>query len=251
MSWNADKYLQFENERTQPCIDLANRISAAEPKTVIDLGCGPGNSTNVLRTVFPDSDILGIDNSQNMIDKAAETHPDIHFKLCGVREIAGNYDLIFSNACLQWLDDHDSLIKFLMGRLNEGGILAVQMPMNGEEPLYKIIRDVVDSSAFDFSSVCFEKNDVLAPENYFDILSTCSAGFHIWETVYYHTVKSHEQLLDWVRATRLRPYLEALDDKNRTAFEAEILNRARKAYPFTANGSILFRFRRLFFTAVK
>ncbi len=251
MGWNADKYLQFENERTQPCIDLANRIRSFAPKSIIDLGCGPGNSTNVLQTVFPESDILGIDNSQNMIDKARSAHPEIRFELCGVRDISGSYDVIFSNACLQWLDDHDSLIEFLMSRLNDGGVLAVQMPMNGEEPLYRIIREVVGSSEFDFSSVCFEKNDVLAPDKYYDILSKCSSGFHIWETVYYHTMKSHEQLVDWVRATRLRPYLEVLRDEEKAAFEAQILEKVRSAYPFTENGSIILRFRRLFFTAVK
>lgn len=251
MGWNADEYLQFENERTQPCIDLANRIRGFAPKSIIDLGCGPGNSTNVLQTVFPESDILGIDNSQNMIDKARSAHPEIRFELCGVRDISGSYDVIFSNACLQWLDDHDSLIEFLMSRLNDGGVLAVQMPMNGEEPLYRIIREVVGSSEFDFSSVCFEKNDVLAPDKYYDILSKCSSGFHIWETVYYHTMKSYEQLVDWVRATRLRPYLEVLRDEEKAAFEAQILEKVRSAYPFTENGSIILRFRRLFFTAVK
>lgn len=249
--WNANHYLKFENERTQPCVDLANRVQMMRPKTVADLGCGPGNSTAVLQSVFPGAAITGFDNSENMISKARSQYPKMNFELCSVQDITGNYDLIFSNACLQWVRDHQRLIPFLFDRLNQGGALAVQMPMNGEEPLYQIISDVVRHSEWDFGSVYFEKNDILKPDEYYDILSRCSERFDIWETVYYHKMKTHLQLIEWVRATRLHPYLEVLTDEDKLKFENEILEKAKTVYPYTENGDIIFRFRRLFFVAYK
>lgn len=247
--WNAEKYLIFKNERTQPCIDLASRIRFIKPNTVADLGCGPGNSTAVLGSVFPNAQITGFDNSENMISKARQTYPQIDFKLLSVWDIDSKYDLIFSNACLQWVQDHEKLIPFLLGKLNKNGTLAVQMPMNFEEPLFKIIKETAAYPKWDFSNVYFEKNDILKPSEYYDILSRYAESFNIWETVYYHTMKTHTQLIDWVRTTRLRPYLDVLSDEQKVEFENDILSKAKKAYPFTENGSIIFRFRRLFFVA--
>ena len=249
--WNAESYLKFKKERTQPCIDLAARVRSAAPKTVADLGCGPGNSTAVLKSLFPGAVITGFDNSENMIRSAKENCPDLQFELRSVWDLEQNYDLIFSNACLQWVPDHEKLIPFLFAKLNSGGLLAVQMPMNAEEPLFKIIKETAETSEFDFSSVYFEKNDILKPEAYYDLLSRHTDCFTIWETVYYHTMKDHSQLIDWVRSTRLRPYLSVLNEQEQQRFEQEILERAIKAYPLTENGSIIFRFRRLFFVAQK
>lgn len=137
--WNSGLYRKFENQRTQPARDLAERIKGTNPHTVLDIGCGPGNSTAVLKAVFPCAQITGIDNSENMIQRAKSEYPDIQFELCDVHAILGRYDVLFSNACLQWVPEHRTLIPELMSKLNDGGILAVQMPMNGDEPLYKII----------------------------------------------------------------------------------------------------------------
>ena len=116
---------------------------------------------------------------------------------------------------------------------------------------FKIIKETAETSEFDFSSVYFEKNDILKPEAYYDLLSRHTDCFTIWETVYYHTMKDHSQLIDWVRSTRLRPYLSVLNEQEQQRFEQEILERAIKAYPPTENGNIIFRFRRLFFVAQK
>lgn len=249
--WNADEYLKFANERTQPCIDLANRIRLYEPKTVADIGCGPGNSTSVLMNTFPKAKITGYDNSESMINTAKGKYPDADFVLSSVWNLDKNFDLVFSNACLQWVENHENLIPFLMSKINSGGILAVQMPMNGQEPLFKIIKEVANNSRWDFSSVYFEKNDILTPAEYYDILSANCKHFNIWETVYYHIMKDHKKLIEWVRSTRLRPYLDVLNEDEKTEFENEILNKAKKFYPLTQNGNIIFRFRRLFFVAYK
>jgi len=249
--WNSEKYLLFKDQRTQPAMDLALRVKKYSPNTIIDIGCGPGNSTQVLKSVFPDAELTGIDNSPNMIDRAKKEHPDIRFLRCGADELAGTYDLLFSNACLQWIPDHENLIPRLMSMLNPDGVLAVQIPMNAEEPLFRIIKDTASDKKWGFEDVYFEKNDVLSPEEYFDILFRCADSFEIWETVYYHGMSSHEQMIDWVRGTRLRPYLEALDIQQQAEFEKAILSKAEAAYPVMANGEVILKFRRFFFVAQK
>lgn len=249
--WNSELYLKFERQRTQPALDLAKRIEKYEPASIADLGCGPGNSTAVLRAVFPNARLTGIDNSANMIEKAGKRYPDIEFRLGDVRELAEKFDLIFSNACLQWVPDHRALLPYLMGRLNDGGVLAVQIPINQEEPLSRIIKETVERSEFDFSKAYFENNDALTPAEYYEILSGCASGFDIWETVYYHEMPSHEELINWVRGTRLRPYLDCLNEREKAVFEAELLERVRERYQIMKNGNVILKFRRLFFTAAK
>lgn len=249
--WNPAQYLKFKAQRTQPAMDLAKRIMDRNPEKIIDIGCGPGNSTSVLKNLFFKADICGIDSSENMIERAKSAYPDIDFMLCDVRNISSGYDLIFSNACLQWLPDHKNLIPELMGKLNEGGVLAVQIPMNGEEPLFQIIKAVTEHPKWGFISTCFEANKTLPPHEYFDILSECSDNFNIWETVYYHNMPSHEALIEWVKSTRLKPYLEELDEESKETFLNEILEKVKKAYSITKSGEVILRFRRFFFTAIK
>ena len=140
--WSSSQYLKFKNQRTQPAVDLAMRVVEKRPKTVVDIGCGPGNSTAVLRRIFPEAELLGIDSSPDMIERARREHPDLRFRLCDARALGGQYALLFSNGCLQWVPDHASLIPALMDKLRESGTLAVQMPMNGEEPLYRLIQEM-------------------------------------------------------------------------------------------------------------
>lgn len=249
--WNSSLYLKFKKERTQPAIDLANRIRTYHPRKIADIGCGPGNSTEVLKSVFPDSEIHGIDNSQDMIKKARQEHPGLTFRLCDLNDIQSGYDLLFSNACLQWLPDHTSLLPKLMGRLNADGILAVQLPMNQEEPLFRIIDEVASDPRWALGDHCFHSNDTLHPDEYYDILSDCSSDFQMWETVYYHALSSHQALVDWVKGTRLRPYLDALDRNGAASFENEVLRRTVDAYPARSDGNVLLRFRRFFFVAAK
>ena len=249
--WNANQYLKFKNQRTQPAVDLAMRVVNRNPGTVVDIGCGPGNSTAVLLRTFPEADILGIDNSQDMIAKAQKQHPELQFRLCDAAALEGKYDLLFSNACLQWIPHHETLIPVLMDKLNDGGTLAVRVPMNGEEPLYRIIREVAAEPRWGLEKAVLPPNETLTPAAYFDILSSCAASFDLWETKYYHHLPDHEALVEWVKGTRLRPYLDLLGEEDGQAFEAEIVERARACYPVRACGGVVFGFRRFFFTAVK
>ena len=249
--WNAELYLKFKKQRTQPAIDLARSISDKEPKTVADIGCGPGNSTSVLRKTFKNSKIIGLDSSPDMIKTAKEKHPELEFKLCDARDLTENYDLIFSNACLQWIPDHKTLLPYLMSKLNENGTLAVQIPMNTNEPLFRIIDSVAKSGKYDFSNVIFEANETLEPQEYYDILNECSSDFRIWETVYYHNMPDCGAMLDWVKGTRLRPYLDALNGAEQQEFLKEILSETEKTYKKTASGEVILKFRRFFFIAEK
>lgn len=249
--WNSDLYLKFEKQRTQPALDLAKRIEKYNPTSIADLGCGPGNSTAVLKSFFPNARLIGIDNSANMIEKARKAHTDIEFKLSDIQNLKEKYDLIFSNACLQWVPNHSALLPYLIERLNDNGVLAVQIPINWNEPLFKIIKETAEQSEFDFGQAYFETNDALSPNEYYDILSMCASGFDIWETVYYHKMPAHEELINWVRSTRLRPYLDCLNESDKIIFETELLKKVKEQYPVMKNGNVILKFRRLFFVAIK
>lgn len=188
-----------------------------------------------------------------MIKKAAITYPDILFRLCDVTsklDKLDSYDIIFSNACLQWIPNHEKFIPELTNKLNPGGVLAVQIPMNGQESLFKIVDRVVKETKWKFV-LAEETNGTLLPEKYFDILADCSKSFDIWETVHYHNMPTIQAMPEWVKGTRLKPYLDVLDNNMVEELEQEILRLAADAYSSQRNGEIIFKFRRLFFTAVK
>ena len=253
--WKPSLYLKFDRERTQPALDLALRAKEliSNPKRIADLGCGPGNSTRVLSRVFPGSGITGLDSSPDMIKRAKSENPDIEFRLCDARSVEGGCDLIFSNACLQWIERHDELIPMLISRLNPGGVLAVQVPNNSEEPFFKLIEEAAAEKRWGLSDVSEDRRNggVLSPMEYYDILAGVSSGFDIWEAKYYHTLSDHSALAEWARGTRLRPYLERLDGDSADEFIEELTLRSRELYPPKRDGSVVLCFRRLFFTAVK
>lgn len=253
--WSPTQYLKFEKERTQPAIDLVNRIDAYNPVKIIDIGCGPGNSTSVLKSRFPDAYILGIDNSPDMIEAAKKNHPDLDFMLCDVSSdlsaIDSGFDIVFSNACIQWVPDHRSLLKKLMDLLKKGGTLAVQVPINFDEPIHKIIREVSSSDKWKENFPNARVFFTLSQSEYFDILSELSENFSLWETVYFHIMKSHDDILEWYRGTGLRPYLDALEKDKQADFLNDVRERVIESYPIQKNGEIIFRFPRFFFTASK
>lgn len=247
--WNPDKYLQFEKQRTQPSIDLAMRIQNTCPERIPDPGCGPGNSTAVLHKVFPGSQIIGIDNSPEMIEKARANYPDYNFEIRSAEDIEGKYDLIFSNACLQWIPDHEDLLPKLMTHLKEGGILAVQIPYNNAEPLFQIIAETVKEPKWGFENTVAETARTLSPGEYYNILSKCSSSFDVRETRYYHSMPDINAMLEWVKGSRLRPYLAALNTEKQEEFIQTLLHKAEKSYSPMNDGTISFGFNRLFFTA--
>lgn len=255
MSWNSEQYLKFKAERTQPAIDLANRITAQSPTDIIDIGCGPGNSTEILKKRYPDAAVAGADNSENMLEAARKNYADIEFILCDASRDLGRldrkFDVVFSNACIQWVPDHHKLLREMMSLLKEGGMLAVQIPMNYDEPIHKIIGEAASSEKWRDKLNDPRHFYTLAPEKYYDVLAEISSDFSMWQTTYFHRMKSHADIMEWYKSTGLRPYLEALPPADRAEFENDIFAEVETAYPKQANGEIIFRFPRLFFTAIK
>lgn len=253
MDWNSEQYLKFKTERTQPAIDLVNRINIDNPKKIIDIGCGPGNSTQVLSSRFPNAYILGVDKSEDMIFTAKMKYPNLDFKICDVNvelsQFNSDFDIVFSNACIQWIPDHKRLLKSMLNLLNRNGILAVQIPMNYNEPIHKIIGELTTSDKWKKYFINPRIFYTLSQSEYFDLLSEISENFDIWETVYYHVMKSHNDILEWYRGTGLRPYLDVLQDNKKTEFEDDIMENLMQRYPEQKNGDIIFRFPRFFFTA--
>ena len=250
--WDSNQYSKFENERTQPSVDLLRRINIV-PKSILDIGCGPGNSTNQLLTFFPNSDILGIDSSDNMLNKASKTYPNLNFKKCFVPEeleTIDNYDLIFSNACLHWIPDHVKLFPKLMTKLNDGGILAVQMPIVQEAMFYKILNKLVATDKWKKLSMIHNFHN-LSPNQTYDILSTISQKVTMWETTYFHIVPSHNSVIEWYKGSGLKPYLDVLSPTEELEFIKELLNMIKLYYPVQSDDSVILKMPRLFFTAVK
>jgi len=255
MDWNSKQYLKFKTERTQPAIDLVNRINVDNPGKILDVGCGPGNSTQVLYSKYPNSYILGIDISEEMLNAARKEYPNLDFKICDagkdLSQLDGDYDIVFSNACIQWIPDHERLLTDMLNLLKKNGVLAVQIPMNFNEPIHKIIEEVTSSEKW---KKYFAEQRIfytLSQSEYYDILSEISGEFCIWETVYYHVMKSHNEILEWYRGTGLRPYLSVLPDNMKKEYEDEIMENLVQRYPRQRNGDIIFRFPRFFFIARK
>ncbi|HUL01172.1 MAG TPA: methyltransferase domain-containing protein [Nitrospirota bacterium] len=253
--WNPQQYLIFKSERTQPSIDLVSRISIENPKTIIDIGCGPGNSTQILSKRWPAADITGIDSSQKMIEKARADYPRQKWELQDASKFNLNqkYDIVFSNATLQWIQDHDLLIPRLFSMVNDNGVLAVQIPANNESPFYKILLKTAQNSKWAAYTADCEK--MLTFHNagyYYNTLCTLTHKLDIWTTTYYHIMTSHKDLTDWHKSTGMRPFLEQLlTERDREEFENEVVRECMMSYPVQRDGKILYPFQRIFFTAVR
>jgi len=253
-NWNPDQYLKFKNERTQPSIDLISKIKLGDPRYIIDIGCGPGNSTQALYRRWPTAEIVGLDNSVEMIRKAREDYPKQKWVLAdaSVFESEQKYDLIFSNATLQWIPNHEKLLPHLLKSLNDKGALAVQVPANMDSPINRALWSVVSRERWHAFTGGREKQvvNLRNPDYYYDLLSPIVSELDLWETIYYHILSSHEELIEWYKGTGMRPILERLpDDPSRAEFENEVLEECRSDYKLQTNGKILFPFRRVFFVA--
>lgn len=250
--WNAEQYTRFENERTQPSVDLIDRLKIS-PSTILDVGCGPGNSTRQLYERFKGADILGIDSSENMLEKAESSCPYLRFRKCIVPdELDGldNFDLIFSNACLHWIPDHYTLLPALMKKVNPGGMLAVQIPLTGSAMFYKVLGKLLSEEKWSRLSKIQNFHNP-PPDEIYDILLPESAEVTMWDTTYYHAAASHGAVIDWYKGSGLRPYLDMLDEDEKACFLSELLDRIKEDYPVQADGTVLLKMPRLFFIAVK
>ncbi|MCP4298631.1 MAG: methyltransferase domain-containing protein [Proteobacteria bacterium] len=253
--WNPELYLQFESERIQPSIDLISRIPLAEPKSIIDIGCGPGNSTQILANRWPNTNITGLDNSPAMIKKANQDYPAQNWIVADAsnHNPGIKYDLVFSNAAIHWLPDHQSLLSRFCNWLPVGGVLAVQLPLRHEMASAKIVENTANQDRW--KAQIKGASDRFTVHNYafyYDILSELFTSINLWETHYVHIFENHLSILEMIKSTSLKPYLGRLKkDAEKLEFEAGVLNGIEKAYPLQKNGRVLFPFKRLFFIGQK
>jgi trans-aconitate 2-methyltransferase len=254
MAWDPTQYLAFGNERLQPALDLLGRIPLDAPGTVFDLGCGPGNVTRALKGRWPNASITGIDGSPEMLERAAEEDPELSWI-----EADLNYwrpdapaDLIYSNAALHWLDDHETLFPQLMRSVSPGGFLAVQMPRNWAAPSHSIITETVQQGPWRSTlEPLLRPAPSHAPDVYYDILTPVSTSLAIWETEYCQILEGENPVAEFVKGTQLKRFLDALEQPVLGEFEGEYAKRILAAYPKRDDGKTLFPFRRLFLLAGK
>jgi trans-aconitate 2-methyltransferase len=252
-SWDPGQYLRFADARLRPALDLLAQVPLAAPAQVVDLGCGPGTVTRLLKARFPGAEVLGVDGSAAMLAKARETAPGCRFVQADFAAWAPETppDLIFSNAALHWTGDHPALFPRLLGLLAPGGVLAVQMPAMHDAPLRRLQQEVAANGpwAARLHDAPGTARDILSAGEYWDILRPHAASLDLWETTYLHVLTGPDPVVEWAAGSSLRPFLDPLPEAQRSAFKAAYAAALRPHYPPRADGSTLLPFRRLFLIA--
>ena len=257
MSWNPEIYLQFASPRTRPAADLLARVPLEAPGSVIDLGCGPGNSTALLAARWPGARLEGLDNSPAMLDEARASGVAAAWRQADLAAWAPDqpsgepYDVIYSNATFQWLDHPQILLPRLMGFVAPGGAFAFQVPVNLKAPSHALIEEVAADPRWAARLSAVRGIISHSAEQCYDLLRPQARALDIWETTYLQVLEGEDAVYRWVSATALRPYLDALDGEARQDFIARYKARLNEAYPRRADGTTLFPFQRLFVVAVK
>lgn len=256
MPWDPAQYLRFSDRRLRPALELLARVGMESPQTVVDLGCGAGNVTVHLRERWPDARIVAVDSSPEMLERAAADHPDLDVEWTEADAATWTADrpadVIYSNALLHWLDDHEELFPQLLAQLASGGELAVQMPRNHARPSHTCAIEAARSGPWAATlEPLLRTEPVAVPVDYHRILAPHAASVDVWETDYLQVLTGPDAVAEWTRGSLLRPLLGALDHDAADAFEAEYRDRLRGSYPAEADGSVLFPFRRLFLVAVR
>jgi trans-aconitate 2-methyltransferase len=251
MPWDPATYKKFSVERAAPFNDLASLISARPDLDIIDLGCGTGELTLKLAEKFPGCRITGIDSSPQMLAKASQiAAPPVCFKLQDIANFDGSWDIIFSNAVLHWIDDHETLIPRLFSHLRPGGQIVVQIPNNNSSPSHTGIIETAREEPF-FSALAgwTRKSPLLGLDNYAQLLYQCGAvDIILFEKAYLHTVANSDAIADWTAATTLLPYFERLPARLHEAFMESYRAKLKLAWPTSPT---LFPFRRIIFSAAK
>jgi len=253
-AWSAAQYLKFEDERTRAARDLLNAVPLAAPRTVVDVGCGPGNSTELLVERYPEATVSGFDSSAEMLTAARKRLPKVAFAQASAETWTPQAppDLIYANAVFQWVPDHVAVLVRLAGALAPGGALAVQMPDNLDEPSHRAMRDTAAEPEFAEAFRVPVAREALPPVgSYYDALKLVAARVEIWRTTYHHALADADAIVEWVKGTGLRPFLDRLAQRQREVFLALYRERIAVEYPPQSDGRVLLRFPRLFIIATK
>lgn len=252
--FEAGQYVKFEDERTRPVRDLLAAVPPTPIRTAVDLGCGPGNSTEVLAARAPSAAIHGLDVSADMIETARKRLPDIRFDVADVTawDEPGPYDLILSNAVFQWIPAHEPLLVKIVSKLAQGGHLAIQMPDNLDEPSHRLLREVAAAGPWAGKLKGVGRTQRFDASHYYALLAPLCSRVDVWRTTYYHPLRDGaDGIVEWTKGTALRPFLAPLSDDERTAFVARYRDALAAAYPAFDDGTVLFPFPRFFVVATR
>ena len=252
MAWDPGQYLAFSGPRMQPAIDLLGRVHAANPASIVDLGCGPGNITPILQQRWPDAILTGVDNSDEMLARAQDAVPGVNFINQDIFtwEPAQKFDVLFSNAALQWVKDHEILFPKVINLVAPGGVAAIQIPRNFEAPSHTLMTETINAGPWK-ELLTPVRHDVPTqqPEYYHDLLSPLVKTLDIWETEYLQVLEGENPVAEYTKGSWLMRFLSFLDEPWKSEFEADYRARILKAYPQRADGRTLFPFRRQFILA--
>jgi trans-aconitate 2-methyltransferase len=252
--WDSRLYLKFESDRTRPPRDLLAQVPLERARKVADLGCGPGNSTELLVKRYPDAKVIGLDSSPDMLRKARERLPALEFIEADIAQWRPepDTDLLFSNATFQWVPDHAAALKRLLEALPPGGVLAVQMPDNMHEPSHTLMAEVAREGGWATAETEVLQRETLPdPEFYYDLLRPHCQALDMWHTIYAHVLDNAGSIVEWFKSTSLRPYTTPLTDSAREAYLAAYERRVAEAYPPRYDGKVILNFPRFFIVAVR
>jgi trans-aconitate 2-methyltransferase len=251
--WRPEDYLRFGDERGRPARDLLARIPLKAPALVYDLGCGPGNSTALLHEAYPQAKLVGLDTSKTMLAKARKDLLQAQFMEADIAAWPGDpdADLLFANASFQWVPSHVPVLLRLLKGLNAGGVLALQMPDNLDEPSHRLMRETAETGpwANALKTAAGSREIIRTPNEYYTLLKPHCRSLDIWHTAYTHVLDGVQGIVDFVRTTGLRPYLDPLDEAMRGEFTDAYRANLAKAYPEIPDGKVLMRFPRIFLVA--
>jgi trans-aconitate 2-methyltransferase len=250
MPWNPEQYHKFQSERSAPFYDLLKLVVVRTDLKAVDLGCGTGELTRVLADALPDSDVTGLDSSAQMLERTiSHASSNLHFEQGDLSQLIGNWDLIFSNAAIQWCEDHENLIPQLFSRLNSGGQICVQIPSNHNHISHILIRETAKEEPFKTILNSFERiSTVLTIDEYTKIFFELNAkDIIVFEKIYPHVLENSDAVVEWISGTALVPYFERLGE-HKAEFLNVLRNKMKKALP---ESPLLYPFRRILFSATK
>jgi trans-aconitate 2-methyltransferase len=252
-TWSPTTYLQFGGERTRAARDLLTNVPLVSAERIVDVGCGPGNSTALLVARYPDARVIGFDSSEAMLEQARQALPNTPFVHADAIDWRPepDTDLVFANAIYQWIPDHLALLARTLAALKSGSVLAVQMPDNVREPTHRLMQEVAARGPWAERLASAARAPLPPVGAYYDALRPSASTIDIWHTVYNHVLEGPDAIVDWVRGTGLRPFLDPLAADERREYLRQYTARIGEAYPARSDGRVLLRFPRLFMVAVR
>lgn len=256
MSWSAKQYTTFENERTRPPRDLLTAVPTLNVQRAVDLGCGPGNSTELLADRYPGAVVTGLDSSADMIAAARKRLPQLQFDVADLQHWTdeGPFDVILSNAVMQWIPDHAALFPQLVTKLAPGGSLAIQMPNNLEEPAHRAMRALAADGpwAGKLAEAATPRTATYRADWYYDLLQPHCTRVDVWQTTYYHVLAGGvDAVVEWFKGSGLLPFLAPLDADEKVEFLARYRALVDEGYRTLPSGAVLLPFPRLFIVATR